>query len=167
MKRLMILVMILLLCACSNNDYDRTSKVVSCMIEYEDTIYDNFSVEIKEVKVNRMEEHIFTIEEGIIKKWDTKSYIPESEIVKYHASTVEEYYQTRKAIIDNYESGNETGPSNVEYYDEGIILTYTIDLSDMSDYYDDYLKDERTKDGVVFEWFEKAYFPNGGCKIVQ
>ena len=168
MKKLLCLLLVLLLVGCSSEKYDTTSKVVTCVITNTSTIYDNFSATLQEVEVQRQEEYIMTVEEGILVEMLIKTYVTKDEILKYHNHSVEEFYNDQKVLIDTYESRNMTGPSDVSYYEDGVVLHYLVDLHDMSDYADEYLVDERSEDGkVIFDKFEKAYLSNLSCEILK
>lgn len=169
MKKLLLCLLLLLLIGCSNSEnYDTSSKTVSCSLTNTATIYDNFSTTLQEEEVERLEEYVLTVEEGILVEMLINTYVPKAEILQYHNHSVEEFYNNQKVLIDTYESRNMTGPNDVSYYDDGVVLHYLVDLHDMSNYVDEYLIDERSKDGrVIFEKFEEAYLKNLSCKILE
>lgn len=169
MRKVLLCVLLLLLVGCSNSEnYDTSSKTVSCTTTNVDTIYDNFSATLQEIEVERLEEYILTVEEGILVEMLIKTYVPKAEILQYHSHSVEEFYNNQKVLIDTYESRDMTGPNDVSYYDDGVALHYLVDLHDMSNYADEYLVDERSKDGkVIFDKFEEAYLKNLSCKILE
>ena len=169
MKKLLLCVLLLLLVGCSSaKKYDTTSKVVSCTITNTSTIYDNFSATPLEVEVQRQEEYVMTVEEGILVEMLIHTYVTKDEILKYHNHSVEDFYNDQKTIIAGYVNNNMTGPSDVSYYEDGVVLHYLVDLRDMSNYADEYLVDERSKDGkVIFDKFEKAYLSKLSCEILK